>query len=108
MNPIFTRNLMVNRGTDYSFTAVLEDEQGNPVEGITSCKFVVRKHEDADKAYNFNCVYSDSTITVTATNIMTMTMPSGRYNYTLDYKNKHGQITRLMDGLLTVRETMMR
>lgn len=106
MSSFFQRNLYLNQGEDYTLTIVLEDEDGMPVTGVGNGTFHIRPHYAANLIYKLDVDFQDSTLYVTGDSAYTRTMKPGRYAYTLEYTTAESVRTRLMDGVLTVRESM--
>lgn len=98
-------NLLIDQGTDFSATIDVTDFDGNPfnLTNYTSAA-QIRKSYAATTAYNF--VTSDNNalgqITLTLSNTITNQMEPGRYVYDVEITSDAGQVSRVVEGIVTV------
>lgn len=106
MSSAFSRNLYMDQGADYTLNLVLEGANGLPVDNITECYFYAKPNFNSERVINLHSSFAQSTVSIRASAEETLGFVSGRYYYTVEYKLDDGHIVRLLEGILSVKETM--
>lgn len=104
-------NIVVDQGTDVSFTFNVKDSTSNTINlsGYTA-RSQFRKYYTSSKAYNFNATVNSSngSITLTANSTYTGTIPAGRYLFDCEVISLSNVVTRLVEGIVTVTPQVTR
>lgn len=105
-------NILIDQGTDYSTTIFVSD--GNDVAiDITGYSFAAsaRKHFTSNTAYNFTLTITDGVqgeVTMSMNAATTANISAGRYVYDCEMTDTSSVVTRLVEGLLTVKPQVTR
>lgn len=105
---VFQKNIVINKGCDFSQSFELNDENNNPLNLYGYTVFAtLRKNYTSNRYINFT-VYtdgdSDGTVYISLNNIQTKKLSSGRYVYDVIKVSPEGIKTRVAEGLATISE----
>jgi hypothetical protein len=100
-------NLVINQGSDFTTSIILNDASGNPLDLTTFTGISqLRKHYGSNTYTNFNVTFATpktgGTITLTLTHVQTKNLASGRYVYDVVLIDAGGNRTRVLEGIATV------
>jgi hypothetical protein len=97
-------NLVIDQGTDFLTTITLTDDEGIAVDlsNYTGAA-QIRKYYTSSNAVNFT-VTANSTgvVTISLSSAVTNTIDYGRYVYDVELTDQANQVSRIMEGLVTV------
>ena len=103
-------NLVIDRGSDFSTTIDITDDDGNAIDLSTfTAAGKIKKHYTSLTSVNFN-------VTLTSSGIMTIALAAntseqiepGRYVYDVELTSNTGGITRVIEGIVTVTPSVTR
>jgi len=102
-------NLVVDQGSTYSITINLDDVNGDPmdVSGYTS-RAQMRKHYTSSNAVTFTTAISNGSLTISLTSTQTANIVSGRYVYDAELIDRFDNVTRIVEGIVTVTPEVTR
>lgn len=109
MSATYVSNLVINTYTDFSQVFTLDDGVSNAplnLEGYTALS-QMRKHAKSSNYVSFSTTISDAQsgqITVGLSTSQTSTLKPGRYIYDIILRNPDGVTTRVIEGMVLVRE----
>ena len=103
-------NLVVDQGTTFSTSITFNDENGNTINFSTySGTAQMRKHFTSSNSTSFSvALTSNGVVTLSLTANQTGNLVSGRYVYDLEVTDGSGQISRLIEGIVTVTPNVTR
>lgn len=98
-------NLVIDQGTDFSATIDVTDLNGNAFDLTNYTPAAqIRKSYASTTAYNF--VTSDNgnlgQITLSLSNTTTSQLEPGRYRYDVEITSTAGDVSRVVEGIVTV------
>lgn len=114
MAAVYTSNIVINAGTDFSQTFSLEDNTSNSELDLTnySVSSQLRKHYGSSSSTAFNAQVSDALfgeVTISLGSTATTALKAGRYVYDVVITNSSSGIkTRVIEGMALVREGVTR
>lgn len=109
MAAVYVSNLVIDSGTDFSQSFNLEASDTNSPINLTNATISsqMRKHAGSLTATNFTAIISEvptsGKIYISLTNQQTSNLKPGRYIYDI-ILNKSGSKTKLVEGMVLVRE----
>jgi len=114
MAVIYTTNLIIYTGTDFSQTFVLEDNQTNSVKDLTgySACAQMKRYESSLKTADFTIAFANDRttgkITLSLTSTETLALKSGKYFYDLLLNSPTGTTERVVEGTVLVKRSITR
>ena len=109
MAAVSSVNLVIQKGTYFEETFFLGAEDGSGLNLTnTTATSKVRKHPTAGIAHTFSTTttVSDSTVKISMTSDKTVELPSGRSYYDVLLTSPGGEITKVLEGNVIVKETV--
>ena len=102
-------NLVIDQGSSFSITINLSDVNGDPlnVTGYTTSG-QMRKHYTSSNAVNFSTAISNGELSLTLTSEQTANIVAGRYVYDVELTDQSNNITRIVEGIVTVTPEVTR
>ena len=104
-------NLFVDQGATFATKLVLNDADGVPVDltGYTASG-QIRKHYTSSNATNFTVSLTASTgsVVLSLSANATANLISGRYVYDVEMVDTSGNISRIIEGIVTVSPNVTR
>lgn len=103
-------NLLIDQGSNFSTTLDILDEEGNSIDLSTySASGQIRKHYTSSTKVDF-------VISMTASGIMTISLPAsnsnamdpGRYVYDVELTSNTGDVSRVVEGIVTITPSVTR
>jgi hypothetical protein len=96
-------NLVIDQGSTYSVTINLDDVNGDPINvtGYTS-RAQMRKHYTSSNAVSFTTSMANGALTMSLTSSQTANIVSGRYVYDAELIDSSSNVTRIVEGIVTV------
>lgn len=98
-------NLVIDQGTDFSaaIDVASPDGSGYPLTGHTASA-QMRKNYASSAAYDFDTAINvpSSQIELSMSSTITQDIEPGRYLYDLEITSGAGEITRVVEGIVTV------
>lgn len=103
-------NLVVDQGSTFQTSVTFNDETGNTINFSTySGAAQMRKHFTSSNSVSFSVnMTSNGVITLGLTANQTANLTSGRYVYDLEVTDASNQISRLIEGIVTVTPNVTR
>lgn len=103
-------NLVVDQGSTFQTSVTFNDETGNTINFSTySGAAQMRKHFTSSNSVSFSVnMTSNGIITLGLTANQTANLTSGRYVYDLEVTDASNQISRLIEGIVTVTPNVTR
>ncbi len=106
---VYVSNLTVNTGTTFSQVFTLESAATNSATDLTgfTAAAQMRKHPSASSATDFNTTIINATsgqIRVGLTTSQTSVLKPGRFMYDVLITDSSGEVTRVLEGAVLVRE----
>lgn len=104
-------NLIIDQGCTYSTQMSINDTNGTPVNlaGFTAAG-QIRKHYTSSNSVSFDCtLYPDTgKLVLSLSANSTSTMRPGRYVYDIELADSAGQISRVIEGIVTITPNVTR
>lgn len=104
-------NLIIDQGTDYSTSIDVTDDNDVPIDltGYTAASHM-RKHYTSTKKYSFTAsvVPELGQVVLAANNTLTDSIPAGRYVYDCELTDLFGNVSRLVEGIVTITPSTTR
>lgn len=103
-------NLLIDQGTTYSVNLEVKDAN-NALVNLTGYSGAgqIRKQYTSNSATAFSIsVYSNGTVTASLTANQTSNLVSGRYVYDIELTNALSEVTRIVEGIVTVTPQVTR
>jgi hypothetical protein len=105
-------NILIDQGTDYSTTIYVSDDNDVAID-ITGYSFAAkaRKHYTSNTAYSFTLTITDAEegeVTMSMNAVSTANIAGGRYVYDCEMTDTSNVVTRLVEGLLTIKPQVTR
>ena len=102
-------NLVIDQGTTYSVVINLDDENGDPlnVGGYTS-RAQMRKHYTSSNAVSFTTALANGQLTLSLSSNQSSDIVAGRYVYDAEIIDGSGNVTRIVEGMITVTPEVSR
>lgn len=102
-------NLVIDQGSTYSVSINLTDDNGDPMDvtGYTS-RSQLRKHYTSSNSVSFNTSLATGTLTLSLTSTVTALIPAGRYVYDAELIDAANNVTRIVEGIVTVTPEVTR
>lgn len=109
MSAVYVNNLVINTYADFSEIFTLDDSNSNSPLNLSGYQVVsqMRKHSGSSTAVSFGAtVYNanNGQIKVGLTTSQTSSLKPGRYVYDVVIKDSSGVTTRVVEGMVLVRE----
>lgn len=103
-------NLVVDQGTTFTTSITFNDENGNTINFSTySGSAQMRKHFTSSNSTSFSVsLTSNGVVTLSLTANQTSNLVAGRYVYDLEVIDASNQISRLIEGIVTVTPNVTR
>jgi len=103
-------NLVVDQGTTFTTSITFNDETGNTINFSTySGSAQMRKHFTSSNSTSFAVsLASNGVVTLSLTANQTGNLVAGRYVYDLEVTDQSNQISRLIEGIVTVTPNVTR
>lgn len=103
-------NLVVDQGTTFTTSITFNDETGNTINFSTySGAAQLRKHFTSSNSTSFTvALTSNGVVTLSLTANQTGNLVAGRYVYDLEVTDSSNQISRLIEGIVTVTPNVTR
>ncbi|MDC3266289.1 hypothetical protein OAU13_00020 [bacterium] len=103
-------NLVVDQGTTFTTSITFNDENGNTINFSTySGAAQLRKHFTSSNSTSFEVsLTSNGVVTLSLTANQTGNLVAGRYVYDLEVTDSSNQISRLIEGIVTVTPNVTR
>ena len=103
-------NLVVDQGTTFTTSITFNDENGNTINFSTySGSAQMRKHFTSSNSTSFSVsLTSNGIVTLSLTANQTGNLVAGRYVYDLEVTDQSNQISRLIEGIVTVTPNVTR
>jgi hypothetical protein len=102
------QNIIIDQGTDIVIVTTVLDANGelmNLSDYTATSK--IRKHYQSNTAISFTCdINANNEITMALTNIQTDAIDPGRYVFDLEIKNSANIISRILEGICTVKPSV--
>jgi hypothetical protein len=113
MAAVYTSNLVINAGTDYSQIFSLENNTSSSNLDLSpyTVSAMMRKHHGSSTATVFAAQVTDAiagTIRIALGSTITSSLKPGRYVYDVVIINGSGAKTRVVEGMALVREGVTR
>lgn len=103
-------NLLIDQGAEFIATINLNDESGGAVD-ISSYdgRAQIRKHYTSSNAVNMTVATSNTgTITLSLTSSQTDDIVAGRYVYDVELVDASNNVSRIVEGIVTVTPNVTR
>lgn len=102
-------NLVIDQGSTYSVSISIFDAEGDPlnVTGYTS-RSQLRKHYTSSNAVTFQTSLSNGEISLALTANQTTSLIPGRYVYDVELIDQSNNVTRIVEGIVTVTPEVTR
>lgn len=104
-------NLIIDQGTDFSATIDLLDVSDNAFDltGYTTAG-QMRKNYASETAYDFTITHNGELgqLFLSMDNTLTNTLDPGRYLYDVEITSSGGTVTRVVEGVVTVKPGITR
>lgn len=103
-------NLLIDQGSTYSVNLEVKDAN-NELVNLTGYSGAgqIRKQYTSNSATAFSIsVYSNGTVTASLTANQTSNLTSGRYVYDIELTNALSEVTRIVEGIVTVTPQVTR
>lgn len=103
-------NLVVDQGSTFTSSITFNDENGNTINFSTySGAAQMRKHFTSSNSVSFSVsMNANGIITLGLTANQTSNLVAGRYVYDLEVTDASSQISRLIEGIVTVTPNVTR
>jgi hypothetical protein len=114
MAAVYVNNLVINSGSDFTQSFTLEGSDNNSPLNLTGFEVdaQMRKWSGSSSAINFSAsIIAPSTsgrISIGLTSGQTIDLKSGRYVYDILISDTYGIKTRVIEGMVLVREGVTR
>ena len=102
-------NLVIDQGSTYSITITIDDENGDPinVSGYTS-RGQIRKHYTSSNSVSFTTSLANGELSLSLTSSQTTNIVAGRYVYDIELIDGSNNVTRILEGIVTVTPEVTR
>jgi hypothetical protein len=104
-------NLIIDQGTTYATSITILDEYGTP-QNLTNYTGAgqIRKHYTSSTATDFVVDLDplDGTVIISLSANTTQSLTAGRYVYDVELTSSAGDVTRVLEGIVTVTPTVTR
>jgi len=103
-------NLLIDQGSTYSVNLEVKDAN-NALVNLTGYSGAgqIRKQYTSNSATSFSInVYSNGTVTAALSANQTANLVSGRYVYDIELTNAISEVTRIVEGIITVTPQVTR
>jgi len=104
-------NIFIDQGTDVEFTYNLKNDDGSVLilTGYTATS-QLRKHYSSSNAYSFTTVIDEGNglVTISMNSSATANITAGRYVYDCEVTSNTGTISRIVEGIATIRPQVTR
>lgn len=106
----YRANLTIDQGTDYSTTVTLTDDNGDALDLSTYTGAAqMRKHFSSSVSYNFSVSTSNNgVVTLSMNSYVSNTIPAGRYVYDCELTSSTNTISRVVEGIVTIKPGVTR
>jgi hypothetical protein len=114
MAAVYVNNLVVNAGSDFDQTFILEGANTNSALDLSGYTVVaqMRKWAGSSSATSFTATiispYTSGKITLSLTSTQTSSLKAGRYVYDIVITDLSGSKTRVVEGMVLVTEGVTR
>ena len=104
-------NLVIDQGTDYSTSIVLQNDDGEVANlvGYTA-NAQLRKTYTSSNSHSFTTTIDDTsgTIILSLTDTQTANITAGRYVYDVYVSDSFGIVSRIVEGIVTITPRVTR
>lgn len=109
MSAVYVSNLVINTYTDFSEIFTLDDANSNSALNLSGYQVAsqMRKHSGSSSAVSFGATIFDppeGKIRIGLTTSQTSVLRPGRYVYDVVIKDPGGSTSRVVEGMVLVRE----
>lgn len=109
MSATYVSNLVINTYTDFSQIFTLSDDQSNSAMDLTgyTIRSQMRKHQKSSNAVSFATTvynYSYGQIQIGLSTSQTSNLKPGRYIYDVVLTDNDGKTSRVVEGMVLVKE----
>lgn len=103
------KNLIIDQGTTYSANIDLLDAGGEPMDvtGYTS-RSQFRKHYTSTNSVSFTTSLSTGKLTLSLASNATVNVAAGRYVYDAEIVDASNNVTRVVEGIITITPEVTR
>jgi hypothetical protein len=96
-------NLVIDQGTTFSQVISLTDADDLPLDtDVYSARGQIRKHYLSNTSVSFTTTLANGDLTLSLTSTQTANIVAGRYVYDVELIDAANNVTRLMEGIVTV------
>lgn len=96
-------NIVIDQGTTFNTEIYLTDESGNALDlTFYTANSQIRKWYTSNSATSFTVSLSSGVINLSLSANSTASLEAGRYVYDVILKNASNDITRVLEGIVTV------
>lgn len=96
-------NIVLDQGTTFSSTIELLDQNDEALDvSAYTARGQMRKHYSSTNSVSFSTSLSNGSLVISLTANQTANIISGRYVYDLELINPSSQVTRILEGIITV------
>lgn len=102
-------NLVIDQGSTYSVSISISNSDGDPL-NITgySSRAQLRKHYTSSNAVTFQTSLSTGEVGLSLTSAQTALLTPGRYVYDVELIDSSNNVTRIVEGIVTVTPEVTR
>lgn len=104
-------NLIIDQGASYSTTITITDDDGNIID-LTNYTGAaqMRKHYTSSNAINFTVTLGgvEGTVALGLSANATANAVAGRYVYDVELTHSSGQVSRILEGIVTITPNVTR
>lgn len=104
-------NIIVDQGSTYSTSLDLTDDNGNPLDLTTfTAAAQMRKHYTSSNAVSFVVTTGGNTgiLTLALSANSTANITAGRYLYDVELTDSENNVTRVVEGIVTLNPNITR
>jgi hypothetical protein len=96
-------NIVLDQGTTFSSTIELLDQNDEALDvSAYTARGQMRKHYSSTNSVSFSTSLSNGSLVISLTANQTANIISGRYVYDLELITPSSQVTRILEGIITV------
>jgi hypothetical protein len=102
-------DLVVDQGSTYNTSVSLFDQYGDPLFlGGYTCAAQIRKWYTSSNSISFGTVLANGVITLSLSSNQTGAMTAGRYVYDVEVTDNSNNVSRVLEGIVTVTPQVTR
>lgn len=104
-----TVNVVFDQGTTVSMEFNITNSDGTPYDLTGSlARAQMRKHHESNTSTSFTCSIINSTVILALTAAQSANVQAGRYVYDIEIVNSSNNVTRVIEGMITVKPEVTR